>query len=189
MGGWDQWGTSRTSKVIREVGAPRGSGLSGAPPPHAWGAVPRSPGGAHLAVHELEVDALQGDLQQPPLPRLHVLDGALSAQLRAWGHRGRGQPSCSESIATLIKLDLNRRYLSVRLAVGQVPPPTWLDALLPGRRLLHAVLHTVVQLPTLGAQGTHQGSQRSRLTTRGHMLLTEVTPDQQRSHLTNRGHT
>lgn len=36
-------------------------------------------GAPYLAVHELEVDALQCDLQQSTFSRFHVLDGELAA--------------------------------------------------------------------------------------------------------------
>lgn len=40
---------------------------------------------SYLAVHELQVDSFQRDLQQPAFPALHVLDGELPAQFRTWG--------------------------------------------------------------------------------------------------------
>ena len=44
---------------------------------------------SYLAVHEFEVDAFQGDLQQSSLARLHVLHRELSTQLWTYGERGR----------------------------------------------------------------------------------------------------
>lgn len=35
---------------------------------------------SYLAVHEFEINPLEGDLQETPLTRLHILHGELSSQ-------------------------------------------------------------------------------------------------------------
>lgn len=42
---------------------------------------------SYLAVHEFEINPLEGDLQETPLTRLHILHRELSSQFWTYTHR------------------------------------------------------------------------------------------------------